>query len=173
MELLDTIDYFYSGLNSSISSFAGIGALKGTHLAAYGLKSVDLTSDTLNFQGFILHIIKNFKMKKNFCKVILDTQNTLIMVDQKSNYKRENQNELIKIHTRITWKNTHSKIKHKTLILEYRHGGLKCADLTFKIIRAQNSCVKRLCDESFLEWKSIPLFYMKKHLVIILNFIPV
>ena len=47
---LATTDYFssYSGLNSDISysEIAGIGALTGAHVAACGLKSFDVISDT-------------------------------------------------------------------------------------------------------------------------------
>ena len=50
MELATTTDYFssYSGLNSDISygEIAGIGALTGVHVAACGLKSFDVISDT-------------------------------------------------------------------------------------------------------------------------------
>ena len=49
------IDYFsnYSRLKSNISKceIAGIGALKGVHAAVCGLKSVELTSDTVTTLG--------------------------------------------------------------------------------------------------------------------------
>lgn len=41
--------------------------------------------------------------------------------------------ELIKIYTNFIWKNTSPNIKRKTLTLEYKHGGLKCADVIFMI----------------------------------------
>ena len=40
--------------------------------------------------------------------------------------------KLTKIQTNFIWKNTHAKIKHKTLILDHKQGGLKCADLHLK-----------------------------------------
>ena len=73
MEILDAIYYFYSGLNSSIFSFAGIDELKGVHLAAHGLKPVDFISDTLKASGFNFSYNNKFQSEKNFCKVILDT----------------------------------------------------------------------------------------------------
>ena len=49
------IDFFFnfSGLKSNISKceIAGIGALKGVHVAVFGLESVDLTSDTVKILG--------------------------------------------------------------------------------------------------------------------------
>ena len=42
--------------------------------------------------------------------------------------------ELIKIQTNFIWKSIPAKIKHKILILDHKQGGLKCADVTFKII---------------------------------------
>ena len=52
-ELLDMIDYFsnYSRLYSNISKCEtfNVGTLKGVHMAACVLKSVDLISDTLKY----------------------------------------------------------------------------------------------------------------------------
>ena len=78
----DTIDYFsnYSGLNSNIwkCEIAGGGALKGVHVAAYGLKSVDMRSDTMKILGVHFSLNKKLQnLQKNSCKVILDVQNTL------------------------------------------------------------------------------------------------
>ena len=80
------------------------------------------------------------------------------MEDAKSNYWRKNNNfdtlvlskvvylalltivpnhiidKLIKVETNFIWKNTPAKIKHETLILDHKQCGLKCVDITFKII---------------------------------------
>ena len=69
-------------------------------------------------------------------------------------------NELIKIQSNFISKNTSPKIKHKTLILE--NFGLKYVDVTFKVKSLSCLWVKRLFDESFYEWKILPLFYLKK-----------
>ena len=63
---LEYIIFSYSRLNSNISKCetAGIGAVKMFHMAAYGLKSIDLTSDTLKILGVPFPVIKNFRMKK-------------------------------------------------------------------------------------------------------------
>ena len=42
--------------------------------------------------------------------------------------------ELLKIQTNFILKSSPAKIKHKTLILDHKQGGLKCADVTFEII---------------------------------------
>ena len=55
------IDYFsnYLGLKSNISKceIGGIGALKVVHMAVYGLKTVDLTSDTVKI--LVVHFLFN------------------------------------------------------------------------------------------------------------------
>ena len=56
--------------------------------------------------------------------------------------------ELTNIQTNFIWKNISAKIKHKTLILDHKQGGLKCAEVTFKI-SLQCSWLKRLFDELF------------------------
>ena len=45
--------------------------------------------------------------------------------------------KLIKIQTNFIWKNFSATNKHKTLILDHKQGGLKCADISFKIIILQ------------------------------------
>ena len=40
--------------------------------------------------------------------------------------------ELIKIQTSFIWKNSYAKIEHKTVILDHKQGGFKCADVTLK-----------------------------------------
>ena len=64
--------------------------MKVVHVAAYSLKSANLTSDSLKILGVHFSYNKKLQNDKTFSQVILDTQNTLIMVDEKSNYKRKN-----------------------------------------------------------------------------------
>ena len=59
--------------------------------------------------------------------------------------------EMIKIQNNFIWKNICAKMKHQTLILDHKQRGLKCADVTFKIISLQCSWLKRLFDDSFHE----------------------
>ena len=53
------------------------------------------------------------------------------------------------------------KVKYKTIWKYFQYGGLKIVDLNLKIISLQCSWVKNLYDESFHEWKVIPLTLIK------------
>ena len=46
--------------------------------------------------------------------------------------------------------------------MDYQNGGLKNVDLFFKIISLQCSWFRRLFDNSFHQWKVIPLFFINK-----------
>ena len=71
-------------------------------------------------------------------------------------------NELEKIQKAFLWKNSSPKLKHETLCNDYKVGGLKNIDILNKIISLQCSWIRRLYDNSFHEWKLIPLFLIKK-----------
>ena len=58
--------------------------------------------------------------------------------------------------------NSFSKIKHETICNDYKAGGLKNVDILSKIIALQCSWIRRLYDNSFHEWKLIPLYVIKK-----------
>ena len=70
-------------------------------------------------------------------------------------------NELEKIQKAFLWKNSSPKIKHETIYNDYKGGGLKNIDILNKIISLQCSWIRRLYDNSFHEWKLIPLFLIK------------
>ena len=46
--------------------------------------------------------------------------------------------------------------------MDYQNGGLRNLDVFFKIISLQCSWFKRLFDNSFHQWKVIPLFFINK-----------
>ena len=71
-------------------------------------------------------------------------------------------NELKKIQKAFLWKNSAPKIKHETLCDDYKGGGLKNIDILNKLLGLQCSWIRRLYDNSFHEWKLIPLFLIKK-----------
>ena len=54
------------------------------------------------------------------------------------------------------------KIKNETLCSDFKHVGLKNVDIHKKIISLQCSWARRLYDDSFHEWKLIPLKFIKK-----------
>ena len=69
--------------------------------------------------------------------------------------------QLVKVQSNFIWKNTLTKIKHKTLILSHKQFGLKFTNVSFKIISLQCSLLKRLFDNHFHESKAMPLFCIK------------
>ena len=75
---------------------------------------------------------------------------------------KHNINELEKIQKAFLWKNSTPKIKHETLCNDYKAGGLKNVDIPNKIIALQCSWIRRLYDNSFHEWKLIPLYLIEK-----------
>ena len=71
--------------------------------------------------------------------------------------------EVTKIQKSFIWHDSSPKIKHKTLRMEYKAGGLKNVDIRFKLVSLQCSWVKKLYDDCFHEWKIIPLHLLKKY----------
>ena len=71
-------------------------------------------------------------------------------------------NKLERIQKAFLWKNSSPKIKHETLCNDYKGGGLKNIDILNKIIGLQCSWIRGLYDNSFHEWKLIPLFLIEK-----------
>ena len=69
--------------------------------------------------------------------------------------------ELERIQKTFLWPSK-PKIKNETLCSDFKHGGLKNVNIQKKIIRLQCSWVRRLYDDSFHEWKVIPLKLIKK-----------
>ena len=83
-------------------------------------------------------------------------------------------NKLEKMHKAFLWNNftpkikhetlcnDYNKIKHETLCTDYKAGGLKKVNIPNKIIALQWSWIRRLYDDSFHEWKLIPLYVIEK-----------
>ena len=70
--------------------------------------------------------------------------------------------ELEKTQKSFLWENSTSKIKLDTLCNDYKHDGLKNVDIWKKIISLQCSWIKKLYDDSFHEWKIIPLHLISR-----------
>ena len=70
---------------------------------------------------------------------------------------------LIKIQKTFIWKNSTRKIKQETLCNDYKAGGLKNVYIANKSIDLQFSWIVRLYDNSFHEWKLIPLYLIEKY----------
>ena len=71
-------------------------------------------------------------------------------------------NELEKIQKSFLWNNSTPKIKHETVCNDYKAGGLKNFDIPNEIIALQCSWIRRFSDDSFHEWKLIPLYLNEK-----------
>ena len=52
-------------------------------------------------------------------------------------------------------------MKHETICKDFQYAGLKNIGIKSKIISLQCSCIKKLYDESFHEWKIIPLILIR------------
>ena len=68
----------------------------------------------------------------------------------------------LKKYKSFFWNNSSPKIKHETLCNNCKAGGLKNVDIPNKIIALQCSWIRRLYDNSFHEWKLIPLYLIEK-----------
>ena len=69
--------------------------------------------------------------------------------------------KLIDIQEKFLWKNGKPKIKHSTLIADYKDGGLKVVDIDSKFRALKLTWMKRLCDDNEHPWKNIPQAYLK------------
>ena len=71
--------------------------------------------------------------------------------------------EVAKIQKSFIRHDSSPKIKHGTLRMEFKAGGLKSIDIRFKFVSLQCSWVKKLYDDCFHEWKIIPLHVLNKY----------
>ena len=143
-------------------------------MAICGIQCVDLLSDTIKILGTNFFYNEKLKEKRNFCLIIANIQRVfklwilrnltlegkIIIFKTLALSKIVFQafvtpipiyvvTELEKIQKSFLWENSASKIKHDTLT--------KNIDIRKKIINLQCFWVKRLYDDSFHEWKIIPL----------------
>ena len=140
---------------------------------------IDLNVDTLKILGTHFSYNKKFKEEKNFYKIVTDMQRVLkiwkmrrLTLEGKivifkaiviskivfqafiTTVPKHILNELIqKIQNAFFWNNSSPNI--------YRAGGLKNVDIPSTIIALQCSWIRRLYDNSFHEWKLIPLYLIK------------
>ena len=60
------------------------------------------------------------------------------------------------------WNNSTPKIKHETLCNDYKVGRLRKVGTPNKFIALQCSWIRRLYNDSFHDWKLIPLYSIEK-----------
>ena len=136
--------FHFSGLKANIqkSEIAGIVSLKGVTEAVCGLKSIDLSNDTIKILGIFFSYNKKVQMQNNFITTIKkNTTSSSFLefthdIQNSSNIKdclSCHDNECSKSNCGKTQKNAkkHSrpKIKHKPLSNTFETGGLKNVDI--------------------------------------------
>ena len=150
------------------------------------MRCVDLKNDTLKILGTHFSYNEKLKEERNFYTTVTNIQRVLkiwkmrnltlegkivifktlaiskiVFQSMITPVPRHIVNELERIQKAFLWKNSSPKIKHETLCNDYKGGGLKNIDILNKIISLQCSWIRRLYDNSFHEWKLIPLFLIK------------
>ena len=162
----------------------GIGVLKGVQVAVCGMRCIDLNINMLkilgthssyneklkeekNFLTDFQRVLKKWKMKNLTLQgkiVIFKTIALSKIVFQSfiTTMPKYVVNKLEKMHKAFLWNNSTPKIKHETLCNDYKAGGLKNVNIPNKIIALQCSWIRRLYDDSFHEWKLIPLYLIEK-----------
>ena len=178
-ELINTFATFskYSGLkpNHEKCEIAGIRVLKSVKVAVCGMKCTDICNDTIESNK------KKKQHEKKFLESITKIQNVLqvwqmccltlegkiivfktlaiskiVFLSLISKVPTEITSELERIQKTFLW-SSKPKIKSETLCSDFKHGGLKNVNTQKKIISLQCSWVRKLYDDSFHEWKVIPL----------------
>ena len=189
-ELINTFAKFskYSGLkpNHEKCKIAGIGVLKSVKVAVCGMKCIDLCNDTIKITGIHFSYNKKKRNEKNFLDSITKIQNVLkvwrmrrytldgkiivfktlaiskiVFLSLISKVPTEIISELERIQKTFLWPSK-PKIKNETLCSDFKHGGLENVNIQKKAISLQCSWVRNLYDDSFHEWKVIPLKLIKK-----------
>ena len=187
--VLEMLNQFYmvSGLRPNLSKceIAVIGSLKDPKVALCGLKSLDLTKESIKILG--VHISYNEKLQdninfcttvKNICNVIkLWCMRHLSLEGKITTYKflaiskivhlalltffpKNIIEELNEIQKKFLWSNKKCKVKHDTLCNNYKNEGLKNVDINLKIVSLKCSWIRRLYNEFHHDWKTIPLNYI-------------
>ena len=178
--------------NISKCEICGLDPLKGLETAVCGMQSVDLTRDAIKILGiyFSYNInINNINImnQKNYSQTItsihdilklwrmrnLSTEGKMVVFKTLAISKlvylplltvipNHITDEVAKIQKSFIWHDSSPKIKHETLRMEFKAGGLKSVDIRFKFVSLQCSWVKKLYDDCFHEWKIIPLHLLNK-----------
>ena len=186
MELARTFKEFsyLSDLSSNMSKFkiAGIGSLKGVETAACGIKNIHLNKDAAKIIRIIFSHDKAFQNELNFRTTISKIQAALKLCRMRSvslegkiivfkslaiskiiylsplaSVPNNIVEELIKVQRNFLWNFTAPKTKHSKTRMGYQNGGLKNVDVV------QCSWFRQLFDNSFYQWKVIPLFFVNKN----------
>ena len=58
------------------------------------------------------------------------------------------------------WNNSHTKIKHCSIIADYKEGGYNDIDISSKLLAMKISWIKRILDDNFHPWKILPTWLL-------------
>ena len=175
-KLLDIFAYYlkYSGLKPNFSKceIAEIGSLKGVEVIVCGIKCVNVKVNTIKVLGIHFSYYNKLNMEKNFLAAISNIQSVLKIRSMKNLtlegkiivFKTLALSKVVRIgFTSVVPKQiveeikSTPKINHSPLCNSFATGGLTNTDINTKIASLQCSLIKRLYDDSFHEWKLIPL----------------
>ena len=173
-----------SGLkpNTTKCEVAGIRVLKGVQVGNCGMKCIDLRNEAIKILGVYFSYNQKIKDDKNFYNIISNIQGVLnlwrmrnltlegrivvfktlaiskiVFLALLTKIPHQVVKELEKIQKSFLWKDSTPKIRHETTCKDYKDGGLKNVDISYKIVSLQCSWIRRLYDNNFHEWKLIPL----------------
>ena len=174
--------------NFSKCDIAGLGSLKRMLEAVCGLKSINLTTDTINILGAHFSYNSTLKIQNNFLDTVKSIQQVLRFWNRRILLLEERiiifktvaiskivylpfltviPNSLIeklqKLQKTFIWHSSRPKISYKTLCNNFENGGLKHVDISSKIISLQCSWLRKLCDKNFHEWKIILSHLINKY----------
>ena len=160
--------------------------MKGIKVAICGIKYMDLTKEASKILGVFFSYDKNLQLENNFRKTILRTGRILkmwrrrnltlegkIIIFEESALSKvtfftqvlvipnQNLDALQQIQKDFFWNSSSPKVKRETICKDFQYGGLKNVDTKSKIISLQYPWVKKLHNESFYEWKIIPITLIK------------
>ena len=192
MQIINKFSCF-SGLKPNVSKceIAGIGILKGVHMALCGMKCINLTKNSIKILGLHFSYDKFLQNAKNFQETMINIQRILqiwkmrqltlegrilifktlaiskiVFLASQTTIPNDMVEKLMKIQEDFVWLGKKTKINYSTLCNSHETGGLKNIDIRAKIISLQCSWVKRLFDDNFHEWKLIPKHLFERTFVI-------
>ena len=169
--------------NTTKYEVAGIGVLKGIQVAACSMKFINLRNEAIKILGVYFSYNQKIKDDRNFYNIISNIQGVLNLWRMR-NLTLEGRivvfktlaiskivflalltkiptklavKELEKIQKFFLLKVSTPKIRHETTCKDYKDGGLKNVDISYKIVSLQCFWIRRLYDNNFHEWKLIPL----------------
>ena len=168
--ILSSLDQFYtfSGLRPNLikCEIAGIGVLKDANVASWGLKSVNLTKESIKILG--VHLSHNEKLQNelNFCTTIKNIS-IVIKLWRMRHLSLEGKITIFKslAISKIVYlalltivpKNVIFELKEiqNKFCNDYKNGGLKNVDIELKIISLKCSWIRGLYNEVDHDWKII------------------